>query len=165
MDRTVIRCAAVTAICLAAAVAQASAPAKTPEELIRNLVAAAQQGNSDEVMASLTSSSRKALSDAFAHESAMRAAQQTFQQALDEKFGKGGKLLISPSDDLKTSLSRLAGAEVLETKPGPGGSAHLRVRTSLKVSDGKSATREETVLVRKEGLEIGHRLSANQGGL
>lgn len=149
--RTTGRLVAVTSILLAAAMAQASAPAKTPEDLVRNLTAAAQQGNSDEVMSYLTASSRKALTDSFASQAAMRSAQQEFQQALDEKFGKGGELLASPVDDIKTAMGRLGGAEVLETKPSTGGSVHIRIKASIKVPDGKSITREETLLAHKEG--------------
>jgi hypothetical protein len=153
MPRTLYRFTAVTAICLASALAQSSAPAKTPEDLIRNLAVAAQQGNSEAVMASLTASSRKALSDSFAQQAGLQAAQQAFQKALDEKFGKGGELLAPPADDIKTAMSRLAGAEVLETKPASAGSVHIRIKASVKGSDGKAATREETLLARKEGGE------------
>ncbi|MGH9495036.1 MAG: hypothetical protein ACRD3B_08575, partial [Candidatus Sulfotelmatobacter sp.] len=105
----------------------------------------------DELLSYLTASSRKALADSFADEAAMRGAQQEFQGALDEKFGKGGEVLASPVDDLKTAMARLGGADVVETKPASGGSVQIRIKATIKVPDGKSPTREETLLARKEG--------------
>lgn len=148
-----VRFTAATTILLwvASSLAHAIAPAKTPDELIRNLATAAQQGNSDDFLAGLTASSRKAVIDSFANQAVLRDAQQSFQQALDERFGKGGKVLDAAPDDLKSAVSRLAAAEVLEKKPGPGGAVQLRVRASFKRPDGKTGTREDTLIALPEG--------------
>jgi hypothetical protein len=151
MHRSVKIISAATALWLAATFAQASAPAKTPEELMKNLISSAQQGNTETFLASLTTSSRKAVSDSFARQASVQTAQQAFQQALDEKFGKGGEVLSAPADDLKSAISRLTSAELLETKPGSGGTAHLRVKTTVKTANGKTLTKDETLLVKQEG--------------
>jgi len=131
--------------------AYAGTPAKTPEELIRNLITAAQQGNTDDFLAGLTMSSRKALEGAMARRAAVDAANQAFRQALDERFGKGAPVLSSPPEDLKSAISRLADAEVVEKKPAPAGGVHLRVKTSIKGAGGPAVTHEETLLARQEG--------------
>jgi hypothetical protein len=148
-----VRFTAMTTLLLwvASSLAHAMVPAKTPDELIRNLVAAAQQGNSNDFLAGLTANSRKAVIDSIANQAVLREAQHSFQQALEERLGKGGEVLDAAPDDLKSAVSRLAAAEILEKKPGPGGTVQLRVRASFKQPNGKTVTREDTLIARAEG--------------
>jgi len=136
---------------MASSLAHAIAPAKTPDELIQNLLTAAQEGNTEDYLAGLTANSRKAVIDSFASEAVLREAQQSFQQALDERFGKGSKILEADPDNIKSAISRLTAAEILEKKAGPGGTMQLRVRASFKQSDGKTVTREDTLIALPEG--------------
>jgi len=136
---------------VASAIAHATAPAKTPADLIRSLIAAAQQGDTDTFLSGLTASSRKAVTDSFARQASVQQAQQAFEQALDARFGKAAPILPLPTEDLKVTLSRLAGAEILQSKPGPAGSMLLRVKTSIKGPSGTITTREDSLIVRQEG--------------
>ncbi len=135
---------------LGATFVHAATPAKTPEDLIGSLIAAARQGATDDFLANLTARSRKAVSESFARQAAVEEAQEVFRQAMDERFGKGAKTLLSAPDDLKSAISRLAGAEILEKKPGPGGTMSVRVKSSLEDPAGKVWTREDTLHLQRE---------------
>jgi hypothetical protein len=151
MHRTFVWTVAILVLVWTTALAYSAPLAKTPDDLIRNLINAAQQGNTDDFLAGLTSSSRKAVADSFLRQRELDAAQQAFQQALDERFGKGAPTLPSSPEDLKSAIGRLAGAELVEKAPAPGGGMKLRVKTSVKGTGGVVATRDETLLARQEG--------------
>jgi len=130
--------------------ASANAPAKTPEQLIGNLLAAAHSGDTDGFLSLLAANSRDALTQSIANQAPARHAYETFLQALDSRFGQGTTMLSEPPDDLKTALSRLVEAQVLSQKPGEHGEVELRVKTTIKTPSGKTAMREETLLALQE---------------
>ncbi len=135
-----------------AAAASESAPhAATPEQLVANLIAAAQKGDVDGYLANLTADSRKALSESSANRDALRAAEENFRNALDQRFGASAEVITSPPEDMKAALGALAGAEVLGKTPSPGGAVQIRVKTSLRTADGRMVTREDTLAARREG--------------
>jgi hypothetical protein len=55
--------AAFSVLCMAAP-ALAGAPARTPDELVQNLISAAREGNSEEFLSSLTDGARHVVEDA-----------------------------------------------------------------------------------------------------
>ena len=69
-----------------------TSPARTPDELIKNLTLAANKGDADSFLSAMTDKSRKALEESFANRVALQEAQDHFQQTLNERFGK-----ISPT--------------------------------------------------------------------
>jgi len=130
--------------------AHASGPVGTPEKLIRELSAAAREGDVNGFLSYLTADARKAVQESAASQASLRVAEESFQKALDERFGKGEPILTSPPMDLKTAISRVDGFELLGKKPGPAGTMYLRVRTSIKTQQGKTSVREDTFVAGQE---------------
>jgi hypothetical protein len=129
----------------------AGEPARTPDQLIKNLVEAARKGDVEGFLSGLTEGSRKALTESVANRSALRQALDDFEKALDERFGGGAEVLATPQDDLKTAIGRLAGAEVISQAERPDGSVELRVKTAIKVDGERTVNREDTLVARREG--------------
>jgi hypothetical protein len=131
--------------------ADARSAAKTPADLVSNLVTAAHQGDVEGFLSGLTASSRKAMTQSFSDRESLRGEQQKFLKALDERFGKGAMVISAPEGDIRTALMSIVSAEVLEEKPGPGGTVQLRVKASLKGPDEKTVSREDTLIAQREG--------------
>jgi hypothetical protein len=137
------------ALCVSPGLA-AGARAAAPEDLIKDLLVAAQRGDVDGFLSGLTTDSRKSLTEAVAHQAALSRALEQFQQALDERFGAGTEMLASPPDDLPAALARFVNAEVIAQREAPDGAVQLQVKTSLKTGNGETITREETLVVWQE---------------
>jgi hypothetical protein len=134
---------------LGATPALALEPARTPEQLIANLVAAAQAGDGDAVLSNLTVESRRAVIASFVDRAALRAGLTQFRSALDQRFGAGGELLEPPPRDLAISIGRVAGAEILSESVVAEG-MELQVRTTLRAEDGSDRFREDSLLARQQ---------------
>ena len=124
--------------------------AQTPEQLIQNLLEAARKGDVETFLTGLTAESRKAATDSFANEAALRQARDEFKKALDERFGAGATVIEDTPIDLKTAIARLASAEIVGRQSKPDGSVELKVRTSTRTDGGETVSREETQVVRRE---------------
>jgi hypothetical protein len=123
--------------------------ANTPEQLIQDMAAAAKRGNADDFLSHLTVESHRKVIEWLANQAALRRAQEHCQRALDERFGGSApKVLLAPRD-LKSVLQLNSSFELVGKTEGPDGTVHLRVQTSRK-TDGKSTTREDTFVARKE---------------
>jgi hypothetical protein len=144
------RCVAMVMLLVLVSPAYASGPAATPEQLIQFMSAAARQGDSDGFLSYLTTDARNAVQESAASQASLRAAEESFQKALDDRFGKGEPIPVSPPMDLKTAISRVDSFELLDKKPGPAGIVYLRVRTSLKTPQGATAFREDTFAAAQE---------------
>jgi hypothetical protein len=129
---------------------EAAELADVPAGLVQAQVAAARRGDVDGFLAGLTSSSRRALTEAIARRAALTEAQRYFREALDQKFGAGPATLAEPPEELRTALSRLAAAEVVSQTKNPDGTIGLRVRTSIKGPFDKTVVRDEVLVTRKE---------------
>ncbi len=127
-----------------------NSPAKTPEQLIGNLLAAAHSGDVDGFLALLTASSRDALTLSMVNQTSVRHAYETFLQALNSRFGEGTTIFSDQPEDLKTVLSGLLEAQVLSQKAGEHDDVELRVKTTIKTPSGQAAVREETLLAHPE---------------
>jgi hypothetical protein len=145
------RCTTAVLLLAMSALAHAGGPAKTPEQLIQELSAAAKEGDTVGFLSYLTANARGAVEESVASQSALRIAEESFQEALDERFGKGAPILTSPPMDLKSALSRIRSIELLSKKAGPLGTVYLRVETSLKAQNGKTVVREDTFVSGEEG--------------
>ncbi len=160
----------VMVLCVSAGLA-AGARAAAPEDLVKDLLAAAQSGDVDGFLSGLTTDSRQALIEAVAHQAALSRALEQFQQALDERFGAGAEMLASPPDDLQAALARFANAEVIGQREAPDGAVELHVKTSLKTGNGETITREEMLVARQEdgawklvlGFAANGKLAAERG--
>lgn len=129
----------------------AAGPAKEPDQLIQDLLKAAQKGDVDSFLSGLTEESRRAVQESYANQNSFLQALQEFEKALNEKFGEGEELLMDPPNDLKAAIARLASAEVMTQKTRPDGSIELRVKTSIKMEDGSTISREDPLIARQEG--------------
>jgi hypothetical protein len=129
--------------------AAATPPARTPEQVLENLVQAAQKGDVEEVLSCMTADSRQAVTESFVRQAALRKAGESFRAALEARFGKGAEMLTAPPDDLATAVGRLAAAEIVAKTARPDGSVELQVKTSIR-QDGQMVTREERVHVVRE---------------
>lgn len=158
---TTVRCSTILLLLVLASPAHASGPAGTPEQLVQQMNAAAKAGDANGFLSYLTTDARKAVQDSVASQASLRVAQESFQKALDDRFGKGAPILTAPPMDLKTAISGISSFELLDKKPGPAGTVDLRVRTYLKTPQGKTVVREDTFAA---GLENGSwKLDLNPG--
>ncbi len=129
---------------------EATEGAGTPAGLVEAQLAAARRQDVDRFLAGLTSSSRQALTEAVARRAALVESQRYFRAALDQKFGEGPVMLVELPEEIRTALSRLAAAEVLGQTKNADGTMGLRVRTSIKGTDGKIVVRDEVLVTRQE---------------
>lgn len=125
--------------------------AKTPDELIKNLTSAANKGDADSFLSAMTDKSRKALEESFANRVALQEAQDHFQEALNERFGKISPAITVAPADFKSTLRRLKGMEILSRNPGRDGTMELRVKSTIETSEGRTVSQEDTLLAREEG--------------
>ncbi len=140
---------AVLLLLVEASPASAGEPAATPAQLIQKMAAAAREKDADGFLSYLTTDSRNALQEWVATQASLQAAHDSFERALDERFGKGAPILIAPPMDLKTAISRVGSFELLEDKPGPFGTAYLRVRTSIETQS-RTDVRTDTFVAGQE---------------
>lgn len=133
----------------AASSSAAGAP-RTPEQLVKDLIAAGQIGDVNGFLARLTTDSRKALMESLAGETSLLKAQAAFQQALDSRFGEGTIMLSDTPGDLKTAVARLVAAEILSKKRTAKDEVQLKVRTSVRTPGGQIVIKEETLVARQE---------------
>jgi hypothetical protein len=82
------RCALALLVLLSASFARAADSARTPEQLIEELSAAAKKGDADGFLADLTNDSQGRIAEALKSQASLRSAQEDFFHALDERFGK-----------------------------------------------------------------------------
>jgi hypothetical protein len=123
---------------------------QTADQVVKNLLTAAQNGDADRFLSGLTAESRRAVTESLAGEAELRTVGEDFRKALDETFGAGTGALAVPPDDLRAALGRLAGAEILRQERRPDGSLEVRVKTALKTEDGRTISQEETLVFRQE---------------
>lgn len=145
----------------------AGGPATTPEQLIQEMAAAARDRNADAFLSYLTTEAGRAVQESVASQASLRTAQESFQKALEDRFGKGEAITALPPMDLKTAISRVNLFELLDQRPGPAGTMYLHVRTSLKTPQGGTVVREDTFAAAQENgswkldLNPGKSLDAN----
>jgi hypothetical protein len=146
------RCLAVLFLStVSASLACAGAPATTPEQLIQEMSAAAKAGDTNGFLSYLTDAARNAVNVSIASQASLRAAEESFQKALEDKFGKGNESIVTPQVDLKTSLMRVKSFELVSKTAGPLGIVYLRVSTSIQMPDGKTVVRQDTFAAGQEG--------------
>lgn len=124
--------------------------ARTPEQLIQELAAAAKSGDTDAFLSHLTDESRRAVDEWLKNQLNLRQAQEDFLKALDERFPESRPKVIPPSRDLKHVLGRISSMELVSKKEGPGDTMELRVKTSSQIPGGRTICHEDTFLTRKE---------------
>ena len=130
MSRFILCCVALGAIFLSESTTMyAATPARTPDQLVKNLTEAAETGEVKDYLANLSAGSAQAIKESIANRAALFQTQQKLQQALDDRFGKGGKLLSPPPDSLKSATRHLISAEILSKKQTPGGGVEMLVIT------------------------------------
>lgn len=145
-------CSAVISAAVLSAVASASMAqrARSPEQLMSNLIDAARAGNVPAFLSGVDPQSRRALAASKKGQTALDNASSAFQRALDERFGPSGVVLVAPRESLETAIGRLGSAQVLDSRITPRG-AEIRVRTPVGGPAGQpSATRDETLFARRE---------------
>jgi len=135
----------------AAPVLAAAPRASTPEQLIKNLARAAQQGDVDAFVASTSSASQQSLARAVSAEARLGKAWIDFQSALDDRFGRGNEVKPPPPPDRKAILSQLVNLELLNVRQKTPDEAQVRVRASIKSLRGATKTEENTLTAVKEG--------------
>lgn len=150
VSRTAVSCLAALILIAAASYNFAKFQSATPEQLIADLQEAARKGDIEGFLSGLTAESRKIVEKSYADRPLSRHAQEEFRRALDERFGKGAEMLTAPEDDLRTAIGRIVSAEVVSKKDGPDGSVEFEVKTTVNTGDEKTATREDTLVARKE---------------
>lgn len=152
MSSSRFRKAAMSAAFLCAvATASMAQPAHSPDQLMSNLIAAAQAGDVQAFLSGLDPQSRRALTASEKGKAALDSASAAFRRALDERFGPGGTVLVAPGESLQTAIRRLGSAQVLGSRITARG-AEIRVRTPIGGPPGQpSATRDDTLFARREG--------------
>lgn len=146
-------CTAVVSAAFLCALASASIAqsARSPEQLMSNLIAAAQAGNVSAFLSGLDPEARRALIASEKGQVALDSAGAAFQRALDERFGPSAAVLVGPAESLETAIRRLGSAQVLGSRITPRG-AEIQVRTPIGGPFGQpSATRDDTLFARREG--------------
>lgn len=128
----------------------AGSEAKNADQLINKLLEAAQTGDVESFLSGLTMESRKRVVAAYAYQASIRKIQETFQDALNQRFGQGAEVLTSPADDLKVAIGHLASAEVISQTPRSDGCLALEVKTLLNMENGQTLSRPDTLLVCQE---------------
>jgi hypothetical protein len=129
---------------------RAKTPAlNTPDELIKDLAAAANKGDADAFLSAMSDKSRKALEESFADRAALQDAEDHFQQTLNKRFGKADLTSTIAPADFKSMLRRLKGMEILSSNPLRDGSMELRVRSTIETAAG-TVSQEDTLLARQE---------------
>jgi hypothetical protein len=123
--------------------------ASTPGELIQKLAQAAHNNDVSSFLAEMSTDTRRAMADADAAASKLRQAQMDFLTALDERFGEGlrsrPQLMPIVIVDRKTTLSRLVSAELVNVEQKTPTEAQLRLKSTSKVSESRTATEEDTI--------------------
>jgi hypothetical protein len=114
---------------------RAAEPPKTPEQLIDDLSSAAKGGDVDGFLANVVSGARSRMVEAIKVQVSLRAAQEAFFRATDEKFGKGPSFLISRPNDFASALKLIDSLELLDKRVAPDGTLQLRVKTSFRTTD------------------------------
>jgi len=150
VSATALSCLAALILIAAASYNFAKIQSSTPEQLIADLQQAAGKGDVEGFLSGLTAESRKIVEKSYADRPVLRQAQEEFRTALDERFGKGTELVMAPEKDLRMAIGRIVSAEVVSKKDGAEGSVELQVKTTVKSGDEKTATREYTLVARKE---------------
>ncbi len=124
--------------------------ARSPEQLIQDLAAAAKSGDTDAFLSHLTDESRKAVDEWLKNQANLRQAQENLLKALDERFPESRAKVIPPTRDLKRVLGLISSLELVSKKEGPGGTMELRVKTSRQIPGGRTTCHEDTFLTSRE---------------
>ena len=126
--------------------------AVTPEDLGPELSEAAQRGDTNAFLASMSAGTRRALLAAEPAQSRLIAAQQALHSAVDRRFGPG-----QPGKDVHThmmgnapGLSRFADIKVVGVEHNETGQVLVRLRTSVKQADGRTVAQEDVFPVVRE---------------
>lgn len=137
-----------------------SSEGHTPEQLVKELSAAARAGDTERFRSYLTKDSRKAVDDWLANQAALRQSQENFRRAMEERFPESASKEMPPAREFKHILSLIGAIEFSSVKERPDGAMELRVKTTLrsrgvKGPDGakaeeKTEVRDHTFLARKE---------------
>jgi hypothetical protein len=136
---------------LPASAAFAGPPATTPEQLIQEMSAAAKAGDTSGFLSYLTEAARNAVHESISSQVSLRIAEESFQKAMEDKFGKGNEQIVTPLVDLKTALMRVTSFSLVSKTVRPLGIVHLRVSTTVQTPDGKTVVRQDTFAAGQEG--------------
>jgi hypothetical protein len=122
-----------------------------PEEVLKKVQAAAQSGDVDGFLANLAQEPRKTwLASAAAHDG-LTQARKSFEEALDEKFGKDPDYQPWPVTDMKRDLARLRKLELLGQEAKGDGKIEIKVRTTYRGPEGADKAEDQTMALVKEG--------------
>ena len=127
--------------------------AGSPEQLVQALTQAARQGDVDGFLASMSTGTQKALTDAAATQTKLQEAQRSFQAALDERFGKSNRVKPPAPPDRKSVLAKFVNLELLGAEPKGPNETRLRLKTSSKDLRGRVRTEENSFTAVKENGE------------
>jgi hypothetical protein len=82
---------------------------------------------------------------------ALRIAEESFQKAMEDKFGKGNEQVVTPLVDLKTALTRVTSINLVSKTARPLGIVQLHVSTTIQMPNGKTVVRQDTFTAGQEG--------------
>lgn len=129
----------------------AGPPATTPEQLIQEMSAAAKAGDTSGFLSYLTEAARNAVHESISSQVALRIAEESFQKAMEDKFGKGNEQVVTPLVDLKTALTRVTSINLVSKTARPLGIVQLHVSTTIQMPNGKTVVRQDTFTAGQEG--------------
>jgi hypothetical protein len=158
MDRRIalMRKTIATAVMIAATAAQGFT-AGTPQQLVQALRETARKGDIEGFLSNLSDATQQALKDADAAKRRLSQAQNTFEHALDERFGQGPPSRVhgppDAEDGLKAVLARVVDLELLRAESKSPDEMQLQIKTSFKDFAGRVITEQDTFVAVKEGDE------------
>ncbi len=121
----------------------------TPDQLIKNLISAAQKPDIEDFLSGLTDDSRKAVEESYRRQASLNQKQDEFRNALDKRFGGGTEFFPDLPDSLDASIKRFVSAEVLSQNQKPDGSVEMRVKTTLKNENKETVISDDNIIVSK----------------
>src|SRR6516225_9536685 len=147
--RALYTCIWMLLILLSSRFVQAAEPGNTPEQLIRELSAAASRGDTNAFLAGLTGESRRSIDDWIRANQALKTDRDALREAMDQRFGPGRPIPTSPAPDFATALKKIHSLELIHASPQNPNTIMLSVKTTLDVT-GAEITASETTFVAKQ---------------
>jgi hypothetical protein len=124
--------------------------ANTTEQLIKNIVVSARTGDTSQFLDCLTTGSRNAVDEWLKTRASLRQAQENFLEVLNKQFPESKPNAVPSSADLKSVFDLVSSLELMSAKEEPDGTALLVVKTTLQTPEGRTISRGDTFLARRE---------------
>ncbi len=125
--------------------------ADTPRQLVEALAQAARNRDMADFVANMSGASQRALANAKAARARLVQAQQNFQDALDQQFGKGQFIPLPPPPGRATGLSRVVNIQLISVRPQTPTKVQLQLKTITRAGDGVVAEENTLAAVRERG--------------